>query len=209
MSRGRHHDDALHVEARGWGAAFSAGAPLAHSGHTSRSLSYAIPWAVQRTIRTSEPFVGGPGRGAASGAGGPTVPSPAEGVRLSAGMDRALPSLVRPLPLDPHPAIRLRLPLARHPDVTPRSDGPVCRDPDAHRSTFAEIRAPGLVGDQAFRPGAVASSRFQGGARRVPSEPTVSRLRDSGNHPRKQREWAWVERHPVVRAPSCRASGAC
>ena len=43
------------------------GGALAHSGHTSRSLSYAMPCAAQRTIRTSAPLAGWAGSGPVTG----------------------------------------------------------------------------------------------------------------------------------------------
>jgi hypothetical protein len=125
-----------------------------------------------------------------------------------------------PVTRDPHVGPRGRLPVvgARHPDVARtglrRHGFPAPTSEDlrgrSELSTFAELfRAPGLAGDQALRSPVAASSGSQRGARHVPSESTVSHLPESGNHPRNQRECAWVQRHPVVRTPSCRASGAC
>jgi hypothetical protein len=90
---------------------------LAHSGHTSRSLSYAMPCTAQRTIRTSAPLAGWVGSGPVTGG--------------CDGMDRApSPSIVTPLSVDPHWPTHLRLPVPRDPGVTLRRDGPVPRHPD-------------------------------------------------------------------------------
>ena len=94
------------VSSRGGGGA------LAHSGHTSRSLSYAMPCIAQRSIRTSAPLAGWAGSGPVTG--------------VCAGMDRAPPpSIVTPSSVDPHWPTHLRLPVPRDPGVTLGRDGPV------------------------------------------------------------------------------------
>jgi hypothetical protein len=99
------------VSSRGGGGA------LAHSGHTSRSLSYAMPWIAQRSIRTSAPLAGWAGSGPVTG--------------VCAGMDRApSPSIVTPSSVHPHWPTRLRLPVPRDPGVTLGRDGPVTWHPD-------------------------------------------------------------------------------
>jgi len=93
------------------------GGPLAHSGHTSRSLSYAMPCIAHRSIRTSAPLAGWAGSGPVTG--------------VCAGMDRAPPpSIVTPPSVDPHWPTRVRLPVPRDPGVTLGWNGPVPRHPD-------------------------------------------------------------------------------
>jgi hypothetical protein len=125
------------VSSRGGGGA------LAHSGHTSRSLSYAMPCIAQRSIRTSAPLTGWAGSGPVTGG--------------CAGMDRApSPSIVTPSSVHPHWRTRLRHPVPRdlgvplgrmgpvtwHPDVCPGGPLPLVRagDPDVGGTRLARHR---------------------------------------------------------------------
>jgi hypothetical protein len=77
------------------------GGSLAHSGHTSRSLSYAMPCIAQRSIRTSAPLAGWAGSGPVTG--------------VCAGMDRA-PSV--------NCDATVRRPTLAHPPASSSAPGP-------------------------------------------------------------------------------------
>ncbi len=212
MSRWRHHDGA----GRRVGTARRSLAVGTSRGWTSRRAE--PPWRTPGTPRARCRMRRRALRSASPGPQSPSLPARAwvssrgsthaHVRRLRArrgalprpsGMDRApLPSVVTPLAIDPHRAVRLRLPVSRHPDE-PLSAGsssvPAPRRMSGWPAATCRIRAPRR------RSGRAGPGPFPREPRAVGAEPALPRGACSsrpgaGAAPRVLR--AWTESSCVV-----------